>query len=208
MVDSSFLCGVWLLTLYTKSTVSFLVVALYFTIYHKKIHKYKWLFADDEKETEAIVVYTLIEGIYSYDVTQEKPLKLHFTICINNRMQREKRAQKRHQERHENPAIYGTMEPETERMDQLPDTNGVTPEEHHIQREEKQALWHIIYTLPLLEQQIIQLRYQYRYTYEEIGKRLGISRKRASQLHGKALLVISASLRKQGRSMPNYQYYS
>lgn len=174
----------------------------------KKIHKYKWLFGDDEKETEAIVVYTLIEGIYSYDVTQEKPLKLHFTICINNRMQRERRAQKRHQERHENPAIYGTMEPETERMDQLPDTNGVTPEDRHIQKEEKQFLWHIIYTLPVLERQIIQLRYRYRYTYEEIGNRLGISRKRVSNLHGKALVTLGICLRKVERTTQESKYYS
>lgn len=161
------------------------IVAGFHGLIVKNGKRYEKLFGSLD-EAMAVVTYTLVEGIYTYDPSQGRTVAHHFVICISNRMVRERRAAAKRNQCCEEPRVNPELDPLAERMDQLPDAAQQTPEERYIQHEEQQILWHLVAELPGLERQIIQLRYCQQCTYQEIGSRLGISRKRASSLHEKA----------------------
>jgi RNA polymerase sigma factor for flagellar operon FliA len=78
------------------------------------------------------------------------------------------------------------------------DSIQMTPDEIYQEKEIKEILRRAIEQLPDKEKMVISLYYYDNLTYKEIGKILGLSESRISQLHSKAVLKLKSNIRNIG----------
>lgn len=151
----------------------------------------------DYDEIRTVTLFGFHEGIMTYDLSRDNPVRLHIYNSVRKYLNRERRSVTRWTKCMK---PNGADTPDEKRTDYayIVDTEAVSPEESYVLKEELCTFLVAISDLTAREQNVLDLYYSQDCSFTEIGKRLGLNRHTVSRIH-------DAAKEKLGRTMERMQ---
>lgn len=149
------------------------IIELFQGLIKKRAVQYERFFRDFE-ESKSVATLGVIEGIYSYDLNDNRSVQLHMLDYVMRSFNKEQRRVAK-QDRHVIKDFY-TQDVRSDYPLDLVDYTLPPPDEIFIRKEILYLLHQGFKTLTTQEQQVVELRYYQRKSCQDIGRILSVHR--------------------------------
>lgn len=151
----------------------------------RMVSKYNKIFKDLD-EAWSIGKVAIVEGIFNYDFSYDRPVPLHMWANLRKGFNREARRMVK-QDKHVKKDFYDTyLEAWSDYPGGLIDWDELSPDEIYVMKEKMFLLTEGLTTLTSMEKKVLELCYEERCSGVEIASRLGLHRNTVSLLLRKA----------------------